>query len=73
VHDSPGRRPLQARASSQLPQVRLGLRMAEMSMNRVIHAAVCRDLGRFTSALSTLGDDERRIGRVSAAWANFRD
>lgn len=43
-----------------------------MSMNRVIHGAVRRDLDRFTSALSTLdGGDVRRVGQVSAAWANF--
>src|SRR5215469_1300133 len=46
--------------------------MAEMSMNRVIHGAVRRDLDRFTDALPTLGDsDERRRAQVSAAWANF--
>ena len=48
--------------------------MAEMSMNRVIHAAVRRDLDRFTNALSTLGDDDkRRAEQVSMAWANFHD
>lgn len=46
--------------------------MAEMSMNRVIHAAVRRDLDRFTSALGTAdGGDARRAGQVSLAWANF--
>jgi len=45
--------------------------MAEMSMNRVIHAAVRRDLVRFTGALGTPGGGERRAGPVSAAWANF--
>lgn len=46
--------------------------MAEMSMNRVIHGAVRRDLDRFTNALGTLdGDDERRVEQVSTAWANF--
>ena len=46
--------------------------MAEMSMNRVIHAAVRRDLDRFTKALSTLdGGGQRRAEQVSAAWANF--
>ena len=34
-----------------------------MSMNRVIHAAVRRDLDRFTGALSTPGGgDQRRAG-----------
>jgi hemerythrin-like domain-containing protein len=48
--------------------------MAEMSMNRVIHAAVRRDLDRFTEALSTIdGGSERRLGHVSTAWANFHD
>src|SRR5215472_8887771 len=48
--------------------------MAEMSMNRVIHGAVRRDLDRFTDALRTLGDsDERRRAQVSAAWTNFHD
>jgi hemerythrin-like domain-containing protein len=45
-----------------------------MSMNRVIHAAVRRDLDRFTNALGTLDSgDERRAGQVSAAWANFHE
>ena len=45
-----------------------------MSMNRVIHAAVRRDLDRFTNALSTLdGGDQRRAGQVWAAWANFHE
>src|SRR5215475_13033337 len=48
--------------------------MAEMSMNRVIHGAVRRDLDRFTEALSTPdGGGERRLEQVSTAWANFQD
>jgi hemerythrin-like domain-containing protein len=48
--------------------------MAEMSMNRVIHAAVRRDLDRFTSALSAPdGGDQRRAEQLSAAWANFHE
>ena len=48
--------------------------MTEMSMNRVIHGAVRRDLDRFTNALSTLSDgNNQRIGQLSAAWANFQD
>src|SRR5262252_6172562 len=48
--------------------------MAEMSMNRVIHAAVRRDLDRFTNMLSTLGGgDERRAEQMAAAWANFHE
>lgn len=43
-----------------------------MSMNRVIHEAVRRDLDRFTGALSTLdGGDQRRVEQLSMAWANF--
>src|SRR5262245_55739462 len=48
--------------------------MAEMSMNRVIHGAVRRDLDRFTSALSTLeSGDDQQLERVQTAWANFQD
>jgi hypothetical protein len=47
--------------------------MAEMSMNRVIHGAVRRDLDRFTGALSTLNGGGSRLQYVSAAWANFQD
>jgi hemerythrin-like domain-containing protein len=48
--------------------------MAEMSMNKVIHAAVRRDLDRFVAALSAFppGDTER-ARQLSAAWANFDD
>src|SRR5262252_5284331 len=46
----------------------------DMSMNRVIHAAVRRDLDRFISALGMLGGgDQRRVEQVSAAWANFHE
>ena len=45
-----------------------------MSMNRVIHGAVRRDLDRFTRALDTLNaGDERRIEQLSTAWANFHE
>jgi hypothetical protein len=47
--------------------------MVEMSMNRVIHGAVRRDLDRFAVALGTLGGGERRLEQVSTAWANFQD
>jgi hemerythrin-like domain-containing protein len=48
--------------------------MAEMSMNRVIHGAIRRDLDRFTKALSTLdGGGDRRLEQLSTAWANFQD
>ena len=46
--------------------------MAQMSMNRVIHAAFRRDLGRFEDALATIADgDSRRAEQLSVAWANF--
>jgi hypothetical protein len=47
--------------------------MAEMSMNRVIHGAVRRDLDRFIEALGKLGGEEHRLGQVLTAWANFQD
>jgi hemerythrin-like domain-containing protein len=46
--------------------------MAEMSMNRVVHAAFRRDLARFENALATLADgDIRRAQQLATAWANF--
>jgi len=48
--------------------------MAEMSMNKVIHAAVRRDLDRFIAALSAFPPgDSARARQLSAAWANFDD
>lgn len=48
--------------------------MTEMSMNRVIHLAVRRDLDRFTNSLRTLnGGDEQRVQQLSTAWANFHE
>jgi hemerythrin-like domain-containing protein len=48
--------------------------MAQMSMNKVIHAAVRRDLARFEQALETFppgdADRARQLGR---AWNNFDD
>ena len=48
--------------------------MSTMSMNKVIHGAIRRDLERFIGALTTLrpGDTDRarQLGR---AWANFDD
>ncbi|HEX4472037.1 MAG TPA: hemerythrin domain-containing protein [Nocardioides sp.] len=43
-----------------------------MSMNKVIHAAVRRDLGRFRGALDafTDGDRDRALG-LHRAWTNF--
>jgi len=48
--------------------------MAEMSMNRAIHAAIRRDLGRFTDALGRFpaGDRTRAI-QLATAWQNFDD
>ncbi|MDP3894800.1 hemerythrin domain-containing protein [Nocardioides sp.] len=48
--------------------------MTEMSMNRVIHGAVRRDLGRFVTALGTFPEgDQKRADELSTAWANFED
>ena len=46
--------------------------MPTMSMNKVIHAAVRRDLDRFVAALAAFpdGDAERAAG-LGRAWANF--
>jgi hypothetical protein len=46
--------------------------MAEMSMNRVIHAAFRRDLDRYAGALATFADgDTGRARQLGVAWANF--
>ncbi len=43
-----------------------------MSMNKVIHGAVRRDLGRFRVALDTYRDgDRQRAEALYRAWANF--
>jgi hemerythrin-like domain-containing protein len=43
-----------------------------MSMNKVIHAAVRRDLGRFQQALDSFADGDRgRASDLHRAWANF--
>jgi hypothetical protein len=43
-----------------------------MSMNKVIHAAVRRDLERFRRALDGFGDGDReRAAALHRAWANF--
>lgn len=48
--------------------------MAEMSMNKVIHGAVRRDLTRFITALSTFQPgDVKRGNQLAAAWSNFDD
>lgn len=48
--------------------------MTEMSMNKVIHGAVRRDLDRFITALSTFPPGNRtRAQQLGAAWANFDD
>ncbi len=46
--------------------------MATMSMNKVIHGAIRRDLDRFEGALTTFraGDGER-ARQLSVAWDNF--
>ncbi len=46
--------------------------MATMSMNKVIHAAVRRDLDRFISALGRFPDgDGGRAEQLGRAWDNF--
>ena len=46
--------------------------MATMSMNKVIHAAVRRDLDRFLAALSAFPEgDAARAADLGRAWANF--
>jgi hypothetical protein len=46
--------------------------MAEMSMNKAIHAAFRRDLGRFIDALGRFPDgDRQRAEQLATAWANF--
>ena len=48
--------------------------MAEMSMNKVIHGAVRRDLTRFVAALSSFPPgDVKRGNQLAAAWSNFDD
>jgi hypothetical protein len=43
-----------------------------MSMNKVIHAAVRRDLGRFRTALDAFADGDRaRAQGLLRAWTNF--
>jgi hemerythrin-like domain-containing protein len=46
--------------------------MAEMSMNKAIHAAVRRDLSRFLDALERFpAGDRTRAAQLAAAWQNF--
>jgi hypothetical protein len=46
--------------------------MAEMSMNKVIHAAFRRDLDRFVGALTTIrAGDTDRAAQLGRAWDNF--
>jgi hemerythrin HHE cation binding domain-containing protein len=46
--------------------------MAEMSMNKVIHGAVRRDLDRFVVALDHFpSGDQARAADLSRAWENF--
>src|SRR3712207_1917103 len=47
---------------------------APMSMNRVIHGAVRRDLGRLTAALDRAPDGDRaRAQQLERAFANLRE
>ena len=46
--------------------------MATMSMNKVIHGAIRRDLDRFEGALTTFrAGDSERAKQLSVAWENF--
>ena len=46
--------------------------MASMSMNKVIHCAVRRDLERFRAALDAFPDGDRdRAAALHRAWDNF--
>ena len=48
--------------------------MPTMSMNKVIHGAVRRDLDRFLTALGTFRDgDATRAAQLWRAWENFDD
>src|SRR5215475_243507 len=48
--------------------------MAQMSMNRVIHSALRRDLARFDAALGAFVEgDSRRAEQLWTAWVNFDD
>jgi hypothetical protein len=48
--------------------------MAQMSMNKVIHGAVRRDLDRFVDALDRFPAGNRtRAQQLGTAWANFDD
>ena len=48
--------------------------MAEMSMNKAIHAAFRRDLGRFIDALERFpAGNRQRAEQLATAWANFDD
>ena len=45
--------------------------MATMSMNKVIHAAIRRDLDRFGAALDGFRDgDSARAAQLGLAWDN---
>jgi hypothetical protein len=46
--------------------------MPEMSMNKVIHGAVRRDLDRFVGALSGFpAGDQKRADQLATAWDNY--
>ena len=48
--------------------------MSEMSMNKVIHGAFRRDLGRFIAALRAFpAGDLARARQLATAWENFDD
>jgi hemerythrin-like domain-containing protein len=46
--------------------------VAQMSMNKVIHGAVRRDISRFLAALDAFPEGDRvRAGQLATAWTNF--
>ena len=46
--------------------------MAQMSMNKVIHGAIRRDLDRFVGAVTTFtAGDTARAQQLARAWSNF--
>ncbi len=59
---------------AQRPECPTFLRMAEMSMNKAIHAAFRRDLRRFIDALTAFPvGDRKRAQQLAVAWENFDD
>jgi pimeloyl-ACP methyl ester carboxylesterase len=61
-------------ATGQQETIKVRHMAVPMSMNRVIHGAVRRDLDRFADALAAFHEgDSRRAAQLGAAWRFFRD